>query len=158
MCTGWTNKKCTDWPKLSQTVHTLNRLAKKNITNCIVTIYITLYYITLTTLITLHFEAFLRFLHIHIFSWLYNLAPCQAFWSSKRPELLAITFHSLLGHLENIKSRIQIIYDECNLYFPYALIHIMKVMQSQSQINYMGQNIVFPFNQLGIFNRKNLLI
>ena len=52
--------------------------------------YITLHYITLHY-ITLHFWAFLRFFSgIHIFSRLYNLPPRQAFWSSRRPDSLAI--------------------------------------------------------------------
>ena len=72
----------------------LNRLAK-NIRHCVVTIYLTLHYITLhyiTLLTFLHFGAFVRFFpHIQIFSRLYNLPPRQAFWSSRRPDSLAIT-------------------------------------------------------------------
>ena len=42
--------------------------------------------------ITLHSGAFLRFFsHMHIFLWLYNVPPRQAFWSSRRPDSLAIT-------------------------------------------------------------------
>ena len=76
----------------------LNRLAK-NIRHCVVTIYLTLHYITLhyitlhyiTLLTFLHFGAFVRFFpHIQIFSRLYNLPPRQAFWSSRRPDSLAI--------------------------------------------------------------------
>ena len=41
---------------------------------------------------TLHFGAFVRFFsHIQIFSRLYNLPPRQAFWSSRRPDSLAIS-------------------------------------------------------------------
>ena len=76
----------------------LNRLAK-NIRHCVVTIYLTLHYLTLhyitlhyiTLLTFLHFGAFVRFFpHIQIFSRLYNLPPRQAFWSSRRPDSLAI--------------------------------------------------------------------
>ena len=79
----WLATTITNCPRAEQIL--LNRLAK-SIMYCVVTIYITLHYITL------HFWAFLKFfLGIHIFSRLYNLPPHQAFWSSRRPDSLAIT-------------------------------------------------------------------
>ena len=84
----WLATTITNCPRAEQIL--LNRLAK-SIMYCVVTIYITLHYITLHY-ITLHFWAFLRFFSgIHIFSRLYNLPPRQAFWSSRRPDSLAIT-------------------------------------------------------------------
>ena len=69
----------TDWLKTSDIVSSRSTLH-----------YITLPYITLLTF--LHFGAFVRFFpHIQIFSRLYNLPPRQAFWSSRRPDSLAIT-------------------------------------------------------------------
>ena len=83
----WLATTITNCPRAEQIL--LNRLAK-SIMYCVVTIYITLHYITLHY-ITLHFWAFLRFFSgIHIFSRLYNLPPRQAFWSSRRPDSLAI--------------------------------------------------------------------
>ena len=68
----------TDWLKTSDIVSSRSTLH-----------YITLPYITLLTF--LHFGAFVRFFpHIQIFSRLYNLPPRQAFWSSRRPDSLAI--------------------------------------------------------------------
>ena len=79
----WLATTITNCPRAEQIL--LNRLAK-SIMYCVVTIYITLHYITL------HFWAFLRFFSgIHIFSRLYNLPPRQAFSSSRRPDSLAIT-------------------------------------------------------------------
>ena len=37
------------------------------------------------------------FPHIQIFSRLYNLPPRQAFWSSRRPDSLAITVNREMG-------------------------------------------------------------
>ena len=73
------NSYCsTDWLKTSDIVSSRSTLH-----------YITLHYITLLTF--LHFGAFVRFFpHIQIFSRLYNLPPRQAFWSSRRPDSLAI--------------------------------------------------------------------
>ena len=85
----WLATTITNCPRAEQIL--LNRLAK-NIMYCVVTIYITLHYIT-SHYITLHFWAFLRFFsRIYIFSRLYNLPPRQAFWSSRRPDSLAITY------------------------------------------------------------------
>ena len=84
----WLATTITNCPRAEQIL--LNRLAK-SIMYCRHDLhYITLHYITLHY-ITLHFWAFLRFFsRIHIFSRLYNLPPRQAFWSSRRPDLLAI--------------------------------------------------------------------
>ena len=40
------------------------------------------------------------FPHIQIFSRLYNLPPRQAFWSSRRPDSLAITLFILVSNTE----------------------------------------------------------
>ena len=73
----------TDWLKTSDIVSSRSTL------HYITLHYITLHYITLLTF--LHFGAFVRFFpHIQIFSRLYNLPPRQAFWSSRRPDSLAI--------------------------------------------------------------------
>ena len=67
--------------------------------HCIALHYIALHCITLHY-ITLHFGAFVRFFsHIHIFSRLYNLPPRQAFWSSRRPDSLAMTMRLRLAVL-----------------------------------------------------------
>ena len=93
--THWLATTITNCPRAEQIL--LNRLAK-SIMYCVVTIYITLHYITLHY-ITLHFWAFLRFFSgIHIFSRLYNLPPRQAFWSSRRPDSLAIIPLALVGY------------------------------------------------------------
>ena len=95
-------KKHTDWPQLSRTVHVLNRFYWTDWlkASCIVSSRSTLHYITLHY-ITLHFWAFLRFFSgIHIFSRLYNLPPRQAFWSSRRPDSLAMKKH-LLGEFSD---------------------------------------------------------
>ena len=67
--------------------------------HCIAVHYITLHYITLHYItlhyITLHYITLWSvseiFSHTHIFLRLYNLPPRQAFWSSRRPDSLAIT-------------------------------------------------------------------
>ena len=86
----------TDWLKTSDIVSSRSTL--HYITLHYITLhYITLHYITLLTF--LHFGAFVRFFpHIQIFSRLYNLPPRQAFWSSRRPDSLAITLHYTTLH------------------------------------------------------------
>ena len=107
----------TDWLKTSDIVSSRSTLH-----------YITLHYITLLTF--LQFGAFVRFFpHIQIFSRLYNLPPRQAFWSSRRPDSLAIRLQQKFPSCIKI-AKLSVL--NCNYLFDLLL--SFDLVQEQSQL------------------------